>query len=734
MKILFEDYQYKYDDVEPFLSEHKRFKDKNNNIAIGFIGYVFNKDLNDFVFFLPKVLLDKDGYFLDTRKRPEEIISTDEIEHRDFIYEFSVWIYRALKEYDRLNPDNTIVLSSWYTKIDDTPDLSSGTLIDIILSMIQYNEENKDFFLFTIKNIHSGYNKINWTKSITKTQPFLQDETPLYLNPVNKKKQIDFDEELFVIFFSILNYVNEKYHFSTKINCNYELITGEKFQNYLDSFGRQRLLQIKYKYFSDKLLQMWKLCYYFFDKTEQLTSANRKEEDFLLVKDFNIVFESMIDELLSDKEVLKGLKEQKDGKIVDHIYPYMSLTNNQNIYYIGDSKYYKIGNEIGANSQSTYKQYTYVKNVIQYNFNLFFEGKYNYLQYRDALTEGYNITPNFFISASVDKERVDYENDRLEYRNGEDKFSRQFENRLFDRDTLILSHYNINFLFVLALYASDCESAKKEYKVKARKLFKDKITDLLEEHYAFYILKVKGLQDLQKCVDKHFRLLTGKIFKPYSNSNLLYMALEKPWIALGRNQKINDEDYNYAKLFATISEDFFIYPNTLRENPCEIVKKYVRPYEDRDESLSLSVAAEPQLNLGVNANNNIDFELCRNDVFLLGCYKSEEHKQWIHDRKLYNVRLDKERKGSIDMKEIVGGARFLILYDCQKPHTYEFWRLGATQFYYTKEDLEKLFYPQPDGDFYFVYELIEEFDSKILGIESSFSKDGSPIYKKGREL
>ena len=169
MKVLFEDYQYKYADVEPFLSKYQHFKDKNGNIAIGFIGYVFNKEQNDFVFFLPKVLLDKDGYFLDTQKHPEEIISTDEIEHRDFIYEFSVWIYRAIKEFDRLNPDNTIVLKSSYTKIDDTPDLANGTLIDIVLSMIQFNEENKDFFLFTIKNIHSGYNKINWTKTITKT-------------------------------------------------------------------------------------------------------------------------------------------------------------------------------------------------------------------------------------------------------------------------------------------------------------------------------------------------------------------------------------------------------------------------------------------------------------------------------------------------------------------------------------------------------------------------------------
>ena len=42
---------------------------------------------------------------------------------------------------------------------------------------------------------------------------------------------------------------------------------------------------------------------------------------------------------------------------------------NREVYYIGDSKYYKSGHPL--TSESIYKQYTYARNVIQWNVNLF---------------------------------------------------------------------------------------------------------------------------------------------------------------------------------------------------------------------------------------------------------------------------------------------------------------------------------------------------------------------------
>ncbi len=114
------------------------------------------------------------------------------------------------------------------------------------------------------------------------------------------------------------------------------------------------------------------LCYAFFDKAYQIKTSTDNRE-YLLAKSFHIVFEAMIEELIGDNDVPKGLKEQADGKLVDHFYTYDGLLINRgkdnDIYYIGDSKYYKIGSKPGK--ESVYKQYTYARNVIQWNLNLF---------------------------------------------------------------------------------------------------------------------------------------------------------------------------------------------------------------------------------------------------------------------------------------------------------------------------------------------------------------------------
>ena len=136
---------------------------------------------------------------------------------------------------------------------------------------------------------------------------------------------------------------------------------------------------------------------------------------------------------------------------------------------------------------------------IQYNLNIFLKdevGVIPCLPYRDELTEGYNVTPNFFISAEIPNASRSYATDNLKHRVGEDKRSRQIHNRLFDRDTLWLSHYDLNFLFVLSVYASGSMYAKTAFKEKARKLFRENIIDVLVDNYDFYeIVKNKFLFD-----------------------------------------------------------------------------------------------------------------------------------------------------------------------------------------------------------------------------------------------
>ena len=578
MRIVIEDYPYKLRDIKEALPGFTHIpKAKKGYVKLDYVGYCFLPEANDCVFFLPKVVLKSNENAKHESTEIEENVVNDineEIEQDEeideqvmpydwvfgqhkpkdllldarntlneeqtqFINNLSVWIYRAINEYIRLNPESDIVSRETISIIDNTTNEVDYTFIDILLSLIKFNDENQDFFMFIVKNIHSGFNRINWRKTIATQQPIMQDNVPIYMNPVNRKKLINFDEELLIIFFSILNYIHEQYGFPVRINFNYDLITGEEFERYVDFYGEVRLRQIKYKYFSDKALKLWNLCYAFFNRTEQLHSS-RTIKDSVLAYKFEKVFEAIIDELIGQKDIRTKLKKQRDGKIVDHIYEYYDLIHrvneNKDIYYIGDSKYYKIGSSVGE--YSIYKQFTYAKNIIQFDFDWGFKEKgkgvkYDWL-YLDELTEGYNITPNFFISAMIDEDLNKFEGDeenvipKLHYEKEKPSLhlNKQFKNRLFDRDTIWVSHYDINFLFILALYGRGDEHAKSSFRKKAQEEFRNAIVETLNKKYQFKILRPKNMS-LEKAIEITFKKLIGKIYRPDKAADFVILALEK---------------------------------------------------------------------------------------------------------------------------------------------------------------------------------------------------------------
>lgn len=565
MKLLIEDFPYPSDKVKGLLGGDQPFE-TNGFCRIPNVGYYYNTSINDCVFVLPKVILDynKDAHAETVfgKFHPTEIIDIDKsfrekqlsTEQRDFIYTLSTWIYRSIAEFVRINDvlpeeqQSRIVYRKQFSNVSLNGHNTDGTLIDIILSIIKFANENRDFFMFIIKNIHRGFNKIHWNKTIASRQAIINRGIPYYFEVVNKKKQINFDEELLILFYSILRYVCDKYGFPVNISFNYELITGSKFESLLQGLGKARLLQIKYKYFSDKALELWNLCYCFFAMAEQM-AAKPGETEYLFVSNYNIVFETMIDELISYKTIPPSLRDQRDGKIVDHIYPYASLISPDNIYHIGDSKYYKIGGAVHGNSE--YKQYTYARNVIHYNLDIWHSfdeeeaRRRGALPYVDPLTDGYNVSPNFFISAQIDKEyrytepgvHVHKANDGKNY-----AMSKHFFNRLFDRDTLWLAHYDINFLYVLALFASPHQAVRDQFKEDIRKRFRDHFIGLLNGKYDFFKFNIP-LEKMEDFVTRNFRELIGKI---YHFDSVLILALEK-----------GHEDSNILKSkYASILSDY----------------------------------------------------------------------------------------------------------------------------------------------------------------------------------
>ena len=575
MRVLIEEYKYQAADVKDILHGINALENIEGYVSLNYVGYFYNTELRDCVFILPKVLLEtidkKDLVF--GKYPPEEILNIDTNKavtqtEKNFIYEFAVWIYRAIVVFQNSHKDSNIVFHKKIIKVGKGGRKLSNTFLDILLALLQFNKDNQSFFFFVLRNLHSGYNKINWTRTIGTSNAIVQDNRPVYLNPVNKKRQINFDEELLVIFFSILNYISNHYGFSADINCNFNLIKGKQFETYLNGLGKVRLQQIKYKYFSDKALELWDLCYAFFDTARQVWT-NSTQQEYLLVKNFNIVFEAIIDELIGDREIPKGLKEQEDGKRVDHMYTYKGLTTYEEdkpIYYIGDSKYYKRGNQVGK--ESVYKQFTYARNVIQWNLNLFMNGDAADCEWmgkvpmlRDDVTEGYNIIPNFFISARLNKE-LSYKED-IEIADKKQTYfsNKQFENRLFDRDTLLICHYDVNFLYVVSLYARNNAIQKDNWKAKVREMFRAEIQRILSEKFEFYAMTAHPDIDAEIYIKEHFQEVLGKIYTPYSNKNIFSLALET-------NKKYKDDN---ANLLAELHNHFFVERCGIGENPESLV-------------------------------------------------------------------------------------------------------------------------------------------------------------------
>lgn len=105
MHILIEEYQYPYENIKDILKGLDVLQDVNGKVSLSYVGYFYNPypEVQDCVFILPKVLLEK----VDGKEKifghicPLDIIKIENCkelkpEEYQFIYNLSVWIYRAI--------------------------------------------------------------------------------------------------------------------------------------------------------------------------------------------------------------------------------------------------------------------------------------------------------------------------------------------------------------------------------------------------------------------------------------------------------------------------------------------------------------------------------------------------------------------------------------------------------------------------------------------------------------
>ena len=552
---------------------------------VGFCHYSFqdsnNQQHDDWVFFLPKVVLDleieneiegdasdseieddaikqsKEAKILK-RYSPVKYLNAESIKKEnieDYIYllQLSVSVSRAIGVYRKRLTDKrnkTVLKEQAISNIKAELNGRAQSFLDILSSLEKFAKENQDYFMFLSQESHNSQKRINWARTIQNTVPVFQRRKPLYLDSISTKKAVDFDEELLVLFYSILNFVNKTFQYNCPINEGYELIQGAEFTRYLQGYGHRRLQQIRYKYFTDKTLTLWKLCDEFFVHLE--TSSDKIKEEYILAKGFHKVFEGMMDRLVGDEDLAKK-KALKDGKVIDHLYRDKSLVNpEQDLLFIADSKYYAINATIGE--ESRFKQFTYASGIQ----NEWIDD--SSIRIMDKDTRGYDIIPNYLISARISDSQKKRTSSLLEpdadFNNEHVHIPPHVDNTLFNNSTKYIFKFSVDFKYVIDLYSRDKDGEISAFKAKAHTHARDFAIKYYDDLFRFFWFdklpashpSEKDLLVLDyKAEDKEgspaFLIMIGRVFSFPKDGEKQYVVA----VAREGREEFSDEYHNESK-------------------------------------------------------------------------------------------------------------------------------------------------------------------------------------------
>jgi hypothetical protein len=546
MKLLIEEEEYPVDLLESIFDDLKFYKQNGLKGTIKMVGYYHSYKKKELVLMLPKVFMQNrlETVFNSSKEELYNSLNQVSIKHESnyqWLRELSIHFYNSLVEYNNRWYQNNLIAPSRTFELNTNLGEDNYSYLDILLSIVNFYKKNKTHILYRFieKNTNNA-SKPKWGKTIRKSLPFMTNsKTPIYLNILNRKKLVNTEEELIIYFFSILNHLNNQHNLNLKIDKSYKLFKDDAFVNLCkNEYGLRKLNKIKYRYFNDTSKRMYQLCKLYFINNDYASSKKDKEE-FLCTNNYNIIFEDMIDKLFTDKiaedESIQNLKKNKDGKIIDHIYEDKSLIDTSNIFFIGDSKYYKSDNIASQNSK--YKQITYAKNILQYNIDLWnTKGQFHNesIRYRDDETEGYNITPNFFIYGHIEDPN-NFENPQIIQKTVKPEVSSHWSNRLFDRDTLFIHQYSINFLFVLKSYTAYNSYKLKSFRHEVKKSFRKGFVDYFnsEENcgFKFYQCTLKP-SEFSLYIRDRFKDFNGKSI--ITNDNRLIIAIQQDDDSLNR--------------------------------------------------------------------------------------------------------------------------------------------------------------------------------------------------------
>lgn len=328
-------------------------------------------------------------------------------------------------------------------------------------------------------------------------------------------------------------------------------------------------------------------------------------------------------------------------------------------------------------------------------------------------------------------------------------FSRQFENRLFDRDTFLLAHYDVNFLFVLALYGRNNRSSQVHWRNKVKEMFRKETQEMLKKHYEFYAITAHADVDPEQYIKENFQYTLGKVYHAFENrEEQQYYSL-----ALRNPEAFTDDDTEHGKQLREVIRDenesikfrllqsFYMKECPLGTDPRTLSNDenwpIVTPIQHCDIQPSLLTFHH--------------LENYPNTSFLIGGFDKERQLGWMFGRQngkrddAYNVRIGRVPGGVVKSRDYIKHAKFVILYefdDSQPEHVFKVFRvknIGEM----TKEQLKTQGYIDPHFDKYLCYFFDEEVSIGNIDVASiindarckggSYEK-GMPIYMTGKEL
>ena len=495
--ILFEGFQCPQDvRVKEYFPDINKYLKKDKIRCIGYF-----RSQGKMVFILPKSFAGisqdkKHPLFLeedDNIKQVKELSLLEKDVTKEQVTELTLWVYGAIEKY-RNRTIGTRVDKSIKSDVIATSKTDSHptTLIDHIIALRNFYERNKNLVLMVYKESNRGYNRINWGKTVRNKNPLItKKKDVVYMDVINEKRHIHDQEELMVLYFSTMHYVQQKYGISMPTSPYYQLIGDSEFEMLVDNdMVLGRLNGIKQQYFSDRMRELWHLVNGFHQELSEKNDTSNQgignyQDEYLLVTDFDRVFEDMIDYLISDPNLME-LKKHEDNRRIDHIFIGQSIIDSKSkVYYIGDSKYYDLDNDIDPISIA--KQYDYAHNIIQMvrdkvnkrtSFKIIDEEIAK--SYYDLQSHGYTITPNFFIRP-MDSPKLDDFDLRFNLVKNKTNESYQHEGCLFDRSTLALLHFEINFLYVLRTYTLEDESERRNAQNNIENEVRSKLLEYIAE-------------------------------------------------------------------------------------------------------------------------------------------------------------------------------------------------------------------------------------------------------------